>query len=41
VFGRERKKIIPFDHVTSLSMADSLTEIQVCRDALRCDVTRV
>lgn len=30
-FGRERKKIIPFDHITSLSMADSLTEILVVR----------
>ena len=31
VFGRERKKIIPFDHITSLSMADNLTEIQIVR----------
>lgn len=31
VFGRERKKIIPFDHVTSLSMADNLKEILLVR----------
>jgi CRP-like cAMP-binding protein len=31
MFGRERKKIIPYDYVTSLTMADNLKELLIVR----------